>query len=194
MRNKKILFGICGSFCNHAYILSQLKSLCISNDIQIIVSKNVYEMDTRFHKANSFLDELEQISGNEVWHTLQEAERVGPMNCFDLYVIAPLTSTMLSRLKNGIYDSPISLAAKAMLRNDKDILVGIASNDVLGISGVNLFMLLNYKHFYAVPFYQDNHYLKPNSLVSEWDLLEDTMDYALNKKQIQPLFLERHVE
>ena len=112
MRNKKILFGICGSFCNHSYILSQLKSLCISNDIQIIVSKNVYEMDTRFHKANSFLDELKQISGNEVWHTLQEAERVGPMNCFDLYVIAPLTSTMLSRLKNGIYDKMKNMLQK----------------------------------------------------------------------------------
>lgn len=194
MKNKKILFGICGSFCNHSYIIDEIKKLCIANDIQIIVSENVYKMDTRFHDADEFIEQLNVITQNEVWHTLTEAERVGPMNVFDIYVIAPMTSNMLSKLKNGIYDSPITLAAKAMLRNDKKVVIGMASNDLLGISGSNLLALLNYKNIYSLPFYQDNPYLKPNSLISEWSLLEDTLDYAMNSKQIQPLILQRCIE
>lgn len=194
MKNKKILFGICGSFCNHAYIVDEIKKLVISNEVQVVVSENVYKMDTRFHNAKEFIDQLAIITQNEVWHTLSEAERVGPMNVFDIYVIAPMTSNMLSKLRNGIYDSPITLAAKAMLRNDKKVIIGVASNDLLGISGSNLLALLNYKNIYSLPFYQDNPYLKPNSLISEWTLLEDTLDYAILSQQIQPLILQRCIE
>lgn len=194
MKNKKILFGICGSFCNHSYIIDEVRKLSIANDVQIVVSENVYTMDTRFHDAKEFIAQLCTITKNDVWHTLAEAERVGPMNVFDIYVIAPMTSNMLSKLKNGIYDSPITLAAKAILRNDKKVVIGIASNDLLGISGSNLFTVLNYKNIYSLPFYQDNPYLKPNSLISEWTLLEDTLDYAMKGLQIQPLILQRCVE
>ncbi|NBK97206.1 MAG: dipicolinate synthase subunit B [Erysipelotrichia bacterium] len=194
MKNKKILFGVCGSFCNHAYIIDEIKKLSIFNDVQVIVSENVYQMDTRFHKAKAFIQELSDITKNDVWHTLSEAEKVGPMNIFDIYVIAPMTSNILAKLKNGIYDSPITLAAKAMLRNQRNLVIGVASNDLLGISGSNLFSLLNYKNIYSLPFYQDNPYLKPNSLISEWSLLEDTLDYAIQSLQIQPLLLQRCIE
>lgn len=54
MKNKRILFGICGSFCNHAKVLKQLEILCQENDVQIVVSENVYTCDTRFFKADDF--------------------------------------------------------------------------------------------------------------------------------------------
>lgn len=194
MKDKKILFGICGSFCNHAYIIEEVKKLAICNEVQIVVSENVYTLDTRFHDAKSFIDELEKITGYKVWHTLVEAEKVGPMNYHDIFVIAPMTATVLAKFKNGIYDHPITLCAKAMLRNHKKIVIGVASNDLLSISGSNLMDVLNFKNVFAIPFYQDNPFLKPTSLVSEWLLLEDSMDYALEGKQIQPLLLQRSIE
>lgn len=189
----KILLGICGSFCNHEMILTELKKLVIVYDVQIIVSENVYSMDTHFHDALPFIKKLEMYSNHEVWHTLVEAEKVGPMYGFDLMVIAPMTGTVLSKLKNGIYDNPVTLAAKAHLRNGKNVLIAISSNDLLSISGVNLFTIINYKNIYCVPFYQDNPYVKPNSLTSEWSLLESSIEAALVNKQIQPLLLERKI-
>lgn len=194
MKDKKILFGICGSFCNHAYILEELKKISMYNYVQVIVTENVYTLNTRFHDAKEFIEDLERISGHEIWHTLVEAEKVGPIYKFDIMVIAPMTSTVMSKLKNGIYDNPVVLAAKAHLRNEGKIVIGISSNDVLSISGVNLFSLLNYKNIYSIPFYQDNPYVKPNSIVSEWSLLEETMEYAFMSKQIQPLLIERRIE
>ncbi len=193
MKNKRILFCICGSFCNHEHVLKQIRELTLLNDVQIVVSEKVYYLDTRFHEAHEFIEELEHISSHEVWHTLVEVERVGPLNYYDLCVVAPMTATVLSKLNHGIYDHPVTLAVKAMLRNGKNIVIGAASNDLLGISGCNFLELMSKKHIFVVPFYQDNPYVKPTSLVSEWSLLEETMDMALSNKQIQPLLLQRRV-
>lgn len=189
MKNKHILFGICGSFCNHQAILKQLKKLCMDNDVQVIVSENVYTCDTRFFKHDEFLKTLETISTHKVWHTIIEAEAIGPANQQDIMVIAPMSATVAAKLANGIYDHPITLAAKAMLRNGKNIVFGIATNDGLGISGVNIMKLLSFKQFYAIPFRQDAPFQKERSVVAKWELLEESLDQALINKQLQPLLL-----
>lgn len=187
MKNKKILFGICGSFCNHAAIYNQLEKLCLNNDVEIIVSDNVYKMDTRFHDAHSFLKKLEALSGHRILHSISDAEAIGPRNEHDLMIIAPLTATVCAKITYGIYDHPIALATKAMLRNQKNIVFGFASNDGLSASGTNLMTLLNRKYFYGIPFYQDDEINKPNSLISKWELLEATCDAAFNQQQLQPI-------
>lgn len=189
MKNKRILFGICGSFCNHAHILKELKQMVKENDVQVVVSQAVYESDTRFFKAKEFISELESITNHTVMHTIVEAETIGPMNVYDIMVIAPMTATVASKLANGIYDHPVTLAAKAMIRNEKDIVFGIATNDGLGISGRHIFTLLNYRHMYAVPFRQDAPFEKGRSIVAEWSLLMETCDKALDGLQIQPILL-----
>ncbi|MBS4883767.1 dipicolinate synthase subunit B [Amedibacillus dolichus] len=189
MKNKHILFGICGSFCNHQAILKQLKKLCMDNDVQVIVSENVYTCDTRFFKHDEFLKTLETISTHKVWHTIIEAEAIGPSNQQDIMVIAPMSATVAAKLANGIYDHPITLAAKAMLRNGKNIVFGIATNDGLGISGVNIMKLLSFKQFFAIPFRQDAPFQKERSVVAKWELLEESLDQALINKQLQPLLL-----
>ena len=189
MKNKHILFGICGSFCNHQAILKQLKKLCMDNDVQVIVSENVYTCDTRFFKHDEFLKTLETISTHKVWHTIIEAEAIGPSNQQDIMVIAPMSATVAAKLANGIYDHPITLAAKAMLRNGKNIVFGIATNEGLGISGVNIMKLLSFKQFYAIPFRQDAPFQKERSVVAKWELLEESLDQALINKQLQPLLL-----
>lgn len=188
MENKKILFGISGSFCNHENILKELSTLCKNNDVKVVVSENVYQCSTRFFKNTDFLDALKQLTGKEVMHTIVEAETVGPSNEYDLMVIAPMTASLCSRIRNGLYDHPVALAAKAMIRNQKNIVLGVASNDVLGASSSNFFSLIDRKYIYIIPFYQDAPENKPYSIVSCWNLLEKTCEMALNNEQIQPLF------
>lgn len=189
MKDKRILFGICGSFCNHAKVLKQLEILCVSNDVQIIVSENVYTCDTRFYKAMDFLIRLKELSGHSIIHTIVEAEKVGPMNTFDLMVIAPMTATVASKLVHGSYDHPVTLGAKAMLRNKKNVVFGIATNDGLSISGANIFTLINFKNIYVIPFRQDAPFEKERSIVSDWDLLIETCEHALDNHQLEPILL-----
>ena len=102
-------------------------------------------------------------------------------------LILPCSASSVNKLEQGIYDNPVLLAIKANLRNEIPIVLCIASNDFLGISGKNLLSLINRKNIYAVPFGQDDYINKPNSLVSHFEDIEDTLICALNKKQIQPL-------
>lgn len=187
----KILWGMSGSFCNHAVVMEQLEKMCEKDyNIQVILTQNVTSMDTRFGLAKDRLVKLEEITKKPVLTTLQEAERTGPIDHFDVMIIAPMTATVLSKLNLGIYDNPVTLAAKAMLRNQKPLICAIASNDYLGISGVNLLQLKQMRHIFFVPFYQDDCVRKPNSLVSEWSLIEKTMENALQDHQIQPILVQ----
>lgn len=56
-------------------------------------------------------------------------------------------------------------------------------------SAENIGKLLNRKHFYFVPFRQDNPITKPNSLVFAPNYILDTILKALQKEQVQPLLL-----
>lgn len=189
MENKRILVGICGSFCNHKAILEQLAPLCKRNDVYFVVSENVYTCDTRFFKAKEFIACLEALTSHEIVHTIEKAELFGPQNQIDIMVIAPMTGTVAARLAHGIYDHPVALSAKAIIRNQKNVVFGIATNDGLGISGANIFSLLNYKYIYAIPFRQDAPFAKGRSIVADWSLLEETCDKALLNQQLQPILL-----
>lgn len=190
MENKRILFGICGSFCNHAAVLEQLTSLCERNDVTAVVSEAVYNNSTRFFKREEFLGKLRNATKHEIIHTIVEAEKVGPSNAYDIMVIAPMTATVAAKMAHGIYDHPVTLSAKAMIRNQKTIVFGIATNDGLGISAPNIFSLICMKHFYVIPFRQDAPFSKAGSIISDWTLLEKTMDQAIDERQIQPILLE----
>lgn len=54
-----------------------------------IMSYHSYELDTKFGKAQDFIDEIEQITGNKIIHTIPEAEPIGPKNLTDIMIIAP---------------------------------------------------------------------------------------------------------
>ena len=189
MKDKRILFGICGSFCNHQAILKQVEQLCEHTEVKCVVSENVYHCTTRFFEHEEFISTLEALTNSSVIHTIVEAEKVGPNNYYDIMVIAPMTGTVAAKLANGIYDHPVTLAAKAMIRNLKNIVFGIATNDGLGISGPNIMRLLATKHIYTIPFRQDAPFTKERSIVAEWDLLEESLDAAIVNKQIQPIIL-----
>ena len=81
------------------------------------------------------------------------------------------------------------MAAKSHLRNNKPVLLGIASNDALGANAKNIGELLNTKNIYFVPFKQDDYEKKPKSLVYDFNLLTNSILQALDSKQIQPILL-----
>lgn len=187
---KSITTGLCitGSFCTHDKILQEIKHLTDNNiDIQPIVSFNVANTDTRFGKANIFLEKLSCLTGKTPIKTIEAAEPIGPANLLDIMIIAPCTGNTLAKLNNSITDTPVLMAAKAHLRNNKPLIIAISTNDALSNSFKNIAELMNKKNIFIVPFGQDNPTKKPNSLISDLSLILPTIEHALNNSQIQPI-------
>ena len=184
---KKLGIGITGSFCNLVESLKIYNELSKSYKITFFVSNTVQNELNRFIKYEDYKKELLKIG--DVKETISEAEKYGPFLPLDLFLILPLTASSLNKLYLGIYDTPVLMATKAHLRTNKPVIVGIASNDYLGISGKNLFGLLNLKNIYLVPFRQDDPIHKPNSIVCDFTKVKEALVYASEGMQIQPILL-----
>ena len=181
-------YALTGSFCTLERSVEQIEKLKNNgNNILPIMSFNCASTDTRFGRACDFISRIEEITNNKVIRTLDAAEPIGPKNMTDVMVILPCTGTTLSKLRNGIYDTPVTLAVKSHLRNRKPVIIGISTNDALALTAKNIGELLNYKHLYFIPFSQDNYKAKPFSIVCDFDLVSDTIDAALSGVQLQPM-------
>ena len=186
----KIGIGITGSFCSLKSCLLFLKELkSYPVDLYVFVSENIFKEDTRFFKANQFIEQVEKIIGKKVITDVVEAEEFGPKLPLDMMVVYPCSANTLAKLAHGINDNAVTMAVKSTLRNQKNIVLGLCSNDLLSTSGMNMMKILNTKHFYLVPMFQDDIFKKPNSLIASNDLIIQTMINALIDKQLQPLFL-----
>lgn len=104
-------------------------------------------------------------------------------------LIAPCTGNTLAKLANGITDTPVLMAAKAHIRNQKPLVLFLSSNDALGMNFKNIGLLFNSKNIYFVPFGQDNYIKKPTSMVAKPELIQATIKEALHNRQIQPVIL-----
>lgn len=190
LKNKKIGFGITGSYCTFLPALQEIVSL-INEGAEVfpILSQAASSVDTRFGKAADWLEKLHIMTGKEPITTIEAAEPIGPKNILDVLLIAPCTGNTLAKFANGITDTPVLMAAKAQLRNEKPVVLGISTNDGLGANARNLGVLLNVSNVYFVPFGQDNPLEKNNSLIAHWQLLTETVILALQGEQIQPLLV-----
>ena len=83
----------------------------------------------------------------------------------------------------------VLMAIKSHLRNNKQVVIAISTNDGLSGSAENIGRLLNRKNYYFVPFRQDNPITKPRSLVFDPTYIKKTLEYALDNEQIQPILL-----
>ena len=81
------------------------------------------------------------------------------------------------------------MAVKAHLRNNKPVVLAIATNDALGGSAKNIGLLSNTKNIYFVPYGQDDPFDKNNSLVCDFKKIPETIKDALNGKQTQPVII-----
>lgn len=81
------------------------------------------------------------------------------------------------------------MAAKAHLRNNKPLIISISTNDAMGINFKNIGLLMNMKNIYFVPFAQDDPVKKPNSLIANLKFIPDTIEMAIQGKQIEPVLV-----
>ena len=181
-------FAMCGSFCTFNAVLTQLEAMRAEfPKIIPIMSTVSYETDTRFGAAEDFRARLERACGQPVIHTIAQAEPIGPKKLLDVLVIAPCTGNTLAKLANGIADTPVTLAAKAHLRNERPIVIAVSTNDALAGNAENIGKLLARGHYFFVPMRQDNAIKKPRSVVADFTRLSETIRAALNGDQIQPI-------
>lgn len=184
----KIGIGFTGSFCTYKRMFEELQNIVEQGAIVTpIFSFQAQRIDSRFGRADDFLEKARLITGKQPITSISQAEPIGPKGLLDLMVIAPCTGNTLAKLANGMVDSPVLMAAKSHLRNNRPVLLSVSTNDALGANLKNIGLLMNTKHVYFVPFGQDDPVKKPNSMVAHIDQIIPAIEAAMEEKQIQPI-------
>ena len=190
MEQPRVGFALTGSFCTLDKALRAMEETAQAYpDILPILSETTGSTDTRFGRGEDFRQAAEEICGRRAVASIREAEPIGPKQLLDVLVIAPCTGNTLAKLAAGIADTAVTMAAKAHLRNGRPVVVAVSTNDGLGGAARNIGELLCRKHYYFVPFRQDDPVGKPTSLVADMTLVPATVAAALRGEQIQPLLL-----
>jgi len=188
VKGKNIGFAVTGSFCTIPNVLKEMERLAfLGANITPIISESVAITDTRFGRAEDIKLKIEMITGKSCIETIVQAEPMGPKKYLDLLVIAPCTGNTLGKIANGITDTPVTMAAKANLRNQIPVVIAVSTNDGLAANAKNIGALLNTKNVYFVPFGQDDPEKKPSSLVAKFELIVPTIELAFDGRQIQPV-------
>lgn len=188
LENKNIGIAFTGSFCTYKKAFAELQQLVKEGaKVQTIFSNASQTIDSRFGDAQDFVKKAEEITGIPPMLTISQAEPIGPKSLLDILVLFPCTGNTIAKLANGITDTPVLMAAKAHLRNEKPLVISVSTNDALGMNMKNIGLLLNAKHIYFVPFGQDDPVKKPNSMIAHTGLLVPTLEAALEGRQLQPI-------
>lgn len=186
----RVGFAFTGSYCTVSKAMEALEKVKEQfGDVTPLVSEHFAATDTRFGAAHDFMREMERICDKRVIGTIPAAEPIGPKKLLDVLVIAPCTGNTLAKLAIGMSDGAVTMAAKAMLRNGRPVVVAVSTNDGLAASAGNIARLLDKKNVYLVPFGQDDPAGKPTSLVADMKKIPETIDMALRGQQLQPVLV-----
>lgn len=193
VKGKRIGFGLTASHCTYDQVFPEIIKLVENGaDVVPIVTWTVKNTTTRFGSGDEWIEKIEKATGKKVIDNIVDAEPLGPTYPLDCMVIAPMTGNSMSKMANALTDSPVLMAAKATMRNHRPVVLGISTNDALGLNGVNLMRLMAAKDIYFIPFGQDDPFKKPKSLVADMSLLLETVEAALEHIQLQPVLIERY--
>jgi dipicolinate synthase subunit B len=182
-------FALCGSFCTYDQVFPVLRELAQNYNVIPIFSENAASIDSRFGTAREHLKAAADICRRNPILTIPEAEPLGPKKLLDALIIAPCTGNTLAKLSHSIADSTVTMAAKSHLRNGRPIVVAVSTNDALAGAAENIGRLMGRKHYYFVPFRQDDPFKKPTSLVADFKMIPQTLEAALEGRQIQPILI-----
>lgn len=182
-------FAMCGSFCTYQQVFPVMELLSRDYQITPIFSHSASSINSRFGSAQEHMQAATEICGSTPLCRISEVEPIGPKKLFDALVIAPCTGNTLSKLAHSIADTPVTMAAKSHLRNGRPILIAVSTNDGLAGAAENIGKLLARKHYYFVPFGQDDAHNKPTSLIADFNQIPQALELALEGKQIQPVLI-----
>ena len=185
----EIGFALCGSFCTYARVLPVMEALAKDHQITPIFSYASGEIDSRFGTAAEHICRATMLCGAQPLHTVPQVEPIGPKKLLDALVIAPCTGNTLAKLSHSIADGPVTMAVKSHLRNSRPVIVAVSTNDALAGAAENIGRLLTRRHYYFVPFGQDDPVKKPTSLVADFSKIPATLAAALEGRQLQPILL-----
>lgn len=190
MGDARVGFALTGSFCTLEKAIRAMEETAREYPNMVpILSETTGATDTRFGRAADFRQAAEEICGHGAVESVREAEPIGPKQLLDVLVIAPCTGSTLARLANGFSDTSVTMAAKAMWRNGRPVVLAVSTNDGLSGSAKNIATLLDKKNVYFVPYRQDDPVKKPTSLVADFTQINAAVDAALEGRQLQPLLL-----
>ena len=90
LEGKNIGYVFTGSYCTLKKSIEALKQVVNKKaNVIPIMSYNSYNEDTKFGRAQDFIKEIEDITGNKIIHTIQEAEPIGPKHLTDIMIVCP---------------------------------------------------------------------------------------------------------
>lgn len=180
-------FAMCGSFCTFDRVFPVMEQLAQKYNLIPIFSPVSASTNSRFGASSDFLARAKSICGRDAITTITEAEPIGPKKLLDILVIAPCTGNTLAKLAHSIADTPVTMAVKSHLRNNRPVVIAVSTNDGLAGAAENIGRLMARRNFFFVPFGQDDPQRKPSSLVAHFEQIPETVQLALEGTQIQPV-------
>lgn len=183
-------FAMCGSFCTFDKIFPVMQELAANHSITPIFSPAAYTTDTRFGTAQSHIRRASNICGKDPLFSITQVEPIGPKKLLDVLVVAPCTGNTLAKLAHGIADTSVTMAVKSHLRNGRPVVIAVSTNDALAAAAENIGRLLARKHFYFVPFGQDDPMGKPASMIADFSKIPDAVAAAVEGRQLQSILTE----
>ena len=185
----RIGFAMCGSFCTFSQVFPIMETLAKNHTVTPIFSPVCLCTDSRFGTADEHIKRATQICGAAPLSTIAQVEPIGPKQLLDALIIAPCTGNTLAKRAHGIADTSVTMACKSHLRNARPVLIAVSTNDALAAASENIGRLLARKHYYFVPFRQDDAIGKPTSMVADFEKIPDALLAALDGRQLQPILL-----
>lgn len=130
--NKKIIFGLTSSQYAFEKTIPQIVRL-IKEGAEVIpvMSYDAYNIDTKFGKAKDYVKKIEEITKRKIIHTNEEVEKFSDYSEIDIMEICPCSGNAIGKLANGIMDTPVLKMARKILKDDKNLILGIATVDGL---------------------------------------------------------------
>ena len=190
IKGKKIGFSLTGSFYTLNNTIEEMKKIVnMGGEIIPIMSLFVYDTNTKLGESKEYINKIEKITKRKIINSIIETEELISKENIDIMVIAPCTGNTIAKITNGISDTSVTTAAKAYLRNNIPVLIGISAKDGLSTNAENIAKLLNRKHVFFIPFKQSNPITKPYSLSFDCKYIIKSIEYALDNEQIQPILL-----
>lgn len=186
----RIGFGVTGSFCTHKEILEAMKKLTeCGAEVVPVFSDNAANVSTRFMQSSELYDSVEEITGRRPICSIKDAEPIGPKKLLDVMTVVPCTGNTIAKLAGAITDTPVLMACKSHLRNNRPVVLAVSTNDALSGNAKNIGILLGTKNYFFVPMKQDDPFKKPFSVVADFSRLNETVECAIKGSQIQPILI-----